>query len=82
MSLGGGGGTAPQLPAVLPVGTLHARPEQQSEVAVHGPLAGEQLFAAQRSTPLESGKQGAPPQHSDEKAHCAPAAMQQPGWPV
>ncbi len=77
MSTGGG---APQVPLVMPAGTLHLRPEQQSPSAVQTPEVFEHAVP-QRSTPFESGTQGAPLQHSDEKVHWLPAAMQQLGVP-
>ena len=76
----GGGGAAPQVPLVAPAGTVHFRPEQQSASEVQTPVVFEHI-APQRSTPLESGTQGAPLQHSAENVHCWPVAMQQPGWP-
>lgn len=77
MSVAGG---VPQVPLVWPAGTLHFRPAQQSASAVQTPDGLEQAVP-QRSTPVESGTQGAPLQHSDEKVHCWPAAMQQLGVP-
>ncbi len=65
MSTAGG---APQVPLVMPAGTLHLRPEQQSASAVQAPLVLEQALP-QRSTPFASGTQGAPLQHSDENVH-------------
>jgi hypothetical protein len=76
----GGGGAAPQVPLVLPAGTVHLRPMQQSASDVQTPLVLEHM-APQRSTPVESGTQGAPLQHSAEKVHCWLVAMQQPGEP-
>jgi hypothetical protein len=75
-----GGVTAPQVPLVWPGGTVHSRPAQQSPSLVHLPLVFEQALP-QRRTPPESGKQGAPLQHSAENVHCAPVAMQQLGVP-
>lgn len=76
----GGGGAAPQVPTVEPDGMLHKSPEQQSAFEVHWPLVFEHCVP-QRRTPLGSGKQGAPLQHSDENVHCWPLAMQQLGVP-
>lgn len=78
----GGLGALPQLPFVWPAGTLQARPLQQSEVAVQAPPLDEQALLPQRSTPVESARQGAPSQHSDENVHCWPPAMQHGAWPV
>jgi hypothetical protein len=76
-----GGGGEPQVPTVCPAGTLHKRPAQQSAFDVHLPVVFEHCVP-QRSTPFESGKQGAPSQHSDEKVHWLPAAMQHGALPV
>ena len=76
-----GGGAAPQVPLVWPGGTVHRRPLQQSAFDVQAPVVFEQLVP-QRRTPVLSGKQGAPLQHSDENVHCWPVAMQHPGWPL
>src|SRR3954471_24392262 len=65
MPMSPGGVTAVQVPLVMPAGTLHLRPLQQSASAVHTPLVLEHI-APQRSTPFESGTHGAPLQHSDE----------------
>jgi hypothetical protein len=62
------GGGLPQVPLVWPDGMLHKRPEQQSAFEVHAPLVFEHIVP-QRRTPPESGKQGAPLQHSDENVH-------------
>ena len=62
------GGAAPQVPLVWPDGTLHKSPAQQSAFEVHLPVVFEHIVP-QRSTPMLSGKQGAPLQHSDEKVH-------------
>ena len=77
MSVDGG---APQVPLVMPAGTLHFRPLQQSPSAVQTWPVIEHMVP-QRLTPLASGTQGAPLQHSDENVHCWPAAMQQFGVP-
>ncbi len=77
----GGGGALPQVPLVWPAGTLQSRPAQQSAFEVHLPVVFEQA-EPQRRTPVESGKQGAPLQHSDENVHWLPAAMQHGAWPV
>jgi hypothetical protein len=76
-----GGGGAPQVPTVPPGGTVHGRPAQQSPLVVHAPPDGEQV-EPQRRTPEESGKHGAPPQHSDENVHCWPTPMQHGATPV
>jgi hypothetical protein len=66
----------------------HPLPAQQSLDEVHSPFVCTHVTppsgagAWQRSTPAPSGKQGAPLQHSDEKVHSAPAAMQQGAFPV
>ena len=60
---------------------MQIRPVQQSAVALHAAPWATQA-EPQRSTPEASGTQGAPLQHSDEKVHWSPAAMQQPGLPV
>jgi hypothetical protein len=76
-----GGGALPQVPLDCPAGTLHGRPAQQSPFAVQAPPEGEQALP-QRSTPAASGRQGTPLQHSLEKVHCWPAAMQHGASPV
>ena len=76
-----GGGGLPQVPLVMPAGTLQSRPAQQSAFEVHLPVVFEHI-EPQRRTPLLSGKQGAPLQHSDENVHWLPAAMQHGGMPV
>jgi hypothetical protein len=66
----------------------HALPAQQSLDDVHSPEVCTHVTppsgagAWQRRTPALSGKQGVPPQHSDENVHCAPAAMQHGAFPV
>jgi hypothetical protein len=59
---------------------LQERPAQQSDVDVQIPPELMHIVP-QRRAPVESGTQGSPPQHSAEKKHCWPAAMQQPGVP-
>ena len=81
MSPGGGGGGAPHVPTVAPGGTVQGKPAQQSPLEVQAPPVGEQLVP-QRKTPAESGRHGAPPQHSDENVHCWPPAMQHGATPV
>jgi hypothetical protein len=67
---------------------MQVNPAQQSPFDVHTPPLGWQVTppsvfgARQRSTPLWSGTQGVPPQHSDENVHWSPAVMQQGGCPV
>jgi hypothetical protein len=78
---GGGGGAPWQVPLVEPLTTTHARPVQQSELAVQTWPFIEHIDP-QRRTPMLSGRQGAPLQHSDEKVHCWPCMMQHGGWPV
>jgi len=45
---------------------------------VQGPLTGSQVVVPQRSTPLESGTHGTPPQQSELSAHVSPAARHVP----
>ncbi len=71
----------PQVPAVWPAGTMQDRPVQQSDVEVQTPPDIEQLVP-QRSVPLESGRHGAPLQHSPEKVQVLPALMQHGATPV
>jgi hypothetical protein len=73
--------TVPQVPVSAPGGTLHTSPWQQSDVAVHMPPCATH-WVPQRYTPMLSGRQGAPLQHSAEKVQTWPAMMQQGGWPV
>jgi hypothetical protein len=66
---------------------LHVPPAQQSPVEVQAPPDFTQVGPVgdggrQRSTPLASGTQGVPPQHSAENVHWAPPAMQQGATPV
>lgn len=80
-------GGAPQVPWFWPGGTVQTWPAQQSLDEVHTPPGATQVIppsagVRQRSLPSEPGTQGAPPQHSDEKVHCSPAAMQQGATPV
>jgi hypothetical protein len=85
---GGGGAAGVHLPASWPATIVHALPAQQSLVDVHVPLVLTHVtppsgaWGWQRSVPCASGKHGVPPQHSDEKVHCAPAAMQHGALPV
>jgi len=78
---------ASQRPVKEPRATPQVVPAQQSPVVVQIPPAATQVgpvgdLGWQRSTPLESGKQGVPAQHSEEKAHCWPVAMQHGATPV
>jgi hypothetical protein len=66
---------------------LQVRPGQQSPVVVQAPALATQAvplggLARQRRTPLASGTQGVPPQHSEENWQRSPAATQQGGCPV
>ena len=92
-SLGGGGGGGGEaagvhFPASCPAMIVHALPAQQSLVEVQTPFVATQVGPPpaaggwQRRVPPASGKQGVPPQHSDENVHCAPAAMQHGALPV
>jgi hypothetical protein len=85
-SPGGGGGPAslvppphgPHTPCVLPVGTSHAVPGQQSALFVHAPHAEmhdvpEQTYGG---LPLGLGTHGAPLQQSALDAHELPAFTQ------
>jgi len=71
------------LPLAAPGVTLQMSPVQQSPVAVQVPPASTQamppsgLGARQCRAPVESGTQGARPQHSDAVLHDWPAARQQ-----
>jgi hypothetical protein len=85
---GGGGAAGTHFPASWPGTTAHALPAQQSLVDVQRPFVATHVGPPpgaggwQRRTPAPSGKHGVPPQHSDEKVHCAPAAMQHGALPV
>jgi hypothetical protein len=87
---GGGGGvaTGTQVPESWPATIEQPFPAQQSLDEVQrpdvwtqvGPPPGAGVW--QRSVPAASGRQGVPPQHSEENVHCAPAAMQHGALPV
>src|SRR5579862_4565106 len=85
---GGGGFGLVQEPWSEPGGTMQTNPLQQSALVVHRPLSGTHMPAVpQWSLPLESGKQGAPPQQSPENEQVPPAGTQAPtrlqrGMPV
>jgi hypothetical protein len=79
---GGGGGAAVQVPASCPAISEHVPPAQQSLDDVQVPARFTHFAAEQRSVPFASGRQGDPPQHSDENVHWAPAAMQHGAVPV
>jgi hypothetical protein len=72
---GGGGATGVHVPVSWPMTSVQAPPAQQSPDDVQTPLRFTQVGppsgvgAWQRSTPLPSGRQGVPPQHSDENVH-------------
>ena len=59
------------VPAIRPVTTSQTLPTQQSLVDVQSAPTFTQVVDGgwQRSTPPASGRQGVPPQHSDENAH-------------
>jgi hypothetical protein len=66
---------------------LQVRPAQQSPVVVQAPALCTQAvpvggLARQRRTPMASGTQGVPSQHSEANWQRSPAAMQQGGVPV
>jgi hypothetical protein len=71
------------MPVSEPAEITHWNPVQQSEVDVQVPPDAMQALP-QRKTPPAPGTHGAPPQHSAEKVHWLPAAMQQvwPGVPL
>jgi len=69
------------MPVGEPGGMVQVRPPQQSEVDVQTPPDATHMVP-QRRTPLESGTQGSPLQHSAENLHWPPAAIQQGGTPV
>ena len=75
-----GGVIVPHVPVGDPGGMLQVKPAQQSPVDVQTPPAWMHM-APQRRTPFWSGTQGSPLQHSAEKRHMPPTAMQQPGVP-
>jgi hypothetical protein len=80
---GGGGGAATHVPLSWPTTIEHLPPVQQSLDDVQVPSRFTHFGPVeQRNVPLASGRQGTPPQHSDENVHCAPAAMQHGAWPV
>jgi hypothetical protein len=78
-----GGTTVPHVPTVLPCGTMHELPGQQSAVTVQLPDVGTQILPPsgtmrQRSCPVLSGTQGTPLQQSPVYAHVWPGARQAP----
>lgn len=76
---GGGGGTVPQVPVVMPGGTLHDVPTQQSAVVVQAPPDGMHRPSPQTKggLPPGFGTQGLS-QQSALDAHAVPAGTTPP----